>query len=68
MKAHASHCWYLAALAAILMLMPACAREISHTESDKPGLFGEQTHTEDTTYQNPDGTISHEHEQTTVKP
>ena len=48
-------------------VMPACSQEVAHTESDKQGWFGSQKHTEDTTYQNPDGSLSHEHKETTVK-
>ena len=58
----------LAVVATAVTLLAACAQEVSHTESDKPGWFGGRTHSEDTTYKNPDGTISHEHEQTTIKP
>lgn len=32
-----------------------CSSETSHTESDKPGLFGGHKHEETTTYQNPNG-------------
>lgn len=55
-------------LAMALTLLPACSQEISHTESDKPGWFGGRTHTEETTYKNPDGSISHEREQIKVNP
>lgn len=49
-------------------LLGACSQEVSHTESDKPGWFGGQTHKEDTVYRNPDGTISTEHKEETIKP
>ena len=50
------------------LLLAACAKEISHTESDKPGLFGGETHKETTVYRNPDGSISTEHTEQTNKP
>ncbi len=46
----------------------ACSQEVSHTESDKPGWFGGTTHKETTVYQNPDGTVTTEHQEQTVKP
>jgi len=42
-------------------MLAACSQEVSHTESDKPGWFGERKHEETTVYKNPDGTISTEH-------
>jgi hypothetical protein len=36
--------------------------ETSHTETTKQNLLGGQTHEETTTYKNPDGTTSVEHE------
>ncbi|HVT80214.1 MAG TPA: hypothetical protein VHM90_06110, partial [Phycisphaerae bacterium] len=50
-------------LAAVLasVLFAACAQEVSHTESDKPGWFGGSKHEETTVYKNPDGTMSTEH-------
>jgi hypothetical protein len=47
-------------------MFAACSQEISHSESDKQGWFGGTKHTEDTTYKNPDGTISHTHEEVKV--
>ena len=44
----------------------ACAHEISHTESDKPGWFGGRTHQETTVYQNPNGTTSSESSKSTT--
>jgi hypothetical protein len=38
-----------------------CSHETSHTETDKPGLFGGHVHKESSTYQNPNGTTSTEH-------
>lgn len=38
-----------------------CAHEKSHTETDKPGLFGGHKHEETTTYQNPNGSETTEH-------
>jgi len=55
-------------LAGTVTFFPACSQEISHSESDKPGWFGGNKHTEDTTYKNPDGTISHTHEEVKVNP
>jgi hypothetical protein len=46
----------------------ACSQEVSHTESDKPGWFGGETHKETTVYKNPDGTITTEHQEETTKP
>jgi hypothetical protein len=44
-------------------LATGCAREVSHTESDKPGWFGGNTHKETTVYKNPDGTTSVDHKE-----
>ena len=45
-----------------------CAREVSHSESDKPDWFGGgRTRTESTVYQNPDGSISTENSKQTTK-
>jgi len=49
------------------MFLGACSQEISHTESDKHGWFGEQKHEETSVYKNPDGTLSTEHQETRVK-
>jgi hypothetical protein len=57
----------IAAVFGALVLLSGCAQEIAHSESDKRGWFGEQKHTEDTLYKNPDGTLSHEHSETKVK-
>jgi len=43
-------------------------REVAHTESTKQGLMGGQKHTEDTVYQNPDGTLSRQRVETKVNP
>jgi hypothetical protein len=48
-------------------LFAACSKEISHTESDKPGWFGGEKHEETTVYKNPDGTITTEHQEETNK-
>lgn len=57
----------LAATLAIPLAMTAgCSREISHTESDKPGLFGGSKHEETTVYKNADGTTSVEHQKSTT--
>ena len=58
----------VAALTGALLLLGGCAQEVAHTESDKQGWFGTQKHSEDTVYKNADGTISREHQETTVKP
>ena len=42
-------------------------REVTHTENDKTGWFGGQTHEANTVYKNPDGSISIESEATTTK-
>ena len=48
-------------LAVVLAGFSACAREISHTESDKANWFGGgRTRTETTVTQNADGTINAE--------
>ncbi|HWB55234.1 MAG TPA: hypothetical protein VG722_13615 [Tepidisphaeraceae bacterium] len=47
-----------------LVASSGCSHETSHTETDKPGLFGGHVHKESTTYQNPDGTTSTEHSET----
>ena len=39
-----------------------CAREVSHTESNKENLTGGETHRETTVYKNPDGSVSVEKE------
>jgi hypothetical protein len=60
----------LAAMLAIPMAaMSGCSQEVSHSESDKPGWFGGQTHKEETVTKNPDGTTSVKTEkQTTSTP
>ena len=55
-------------LAGTVTFFPACSEEISHQESDKPGWFGGNKHTEDTTYKNPDGSISHTHQEVKTNP
>ena len=44
------------------VLSMGCSHEVSHTEKDKPALLGGHVHEETTTYQNPDGTQTTEHE------
>jgi hypothetical protein len=60
-----------ATLLSLLILLAgfsACAREVSHTESDKPNWFGGgRTHTETTVTQNADGTTSSEHTTQTTR-
>lgn len=59
----------LVAIAALSSaFLAGCSQEVSHTESDKPGWFGGSTHKETTTYRNPDGSISTEHQEETHKP
>jgi hypothetical protein len=49
--------------------MAGCSTEVEHTETDKPNWIGSgRTHTEDTTYRNPDGSYSTEHEKTRTNP
>ena len=55
-----------ATLAIPLAVTSGCAQEVSHTESDKPGLFGGHKHEETTVYKNADGTTSVEHEKQTT--
>jgi len=62
------HRLLFAGIAAAPLLFAACAQEVSHTESDKKGWFGEKKHTEDTLYKNPDGTYSREHQEYKVNP
>ena len=50
----------LAVLSLGVGLLSGCSQEVSHTETDKPRLFGGHTHEESTTYKNPDGTYSTE--------
>ena len=56
----------LLAAAALVALLPACSHEVSHSESDKPNLFGGRTKTETTVTQNPDGSLSTEHSSQTT--
>jgi hypothetical protein len=58
----------IAALALPMALATGCSHEISHTESDKPGWFGGQTHEETTVYKNPDGSLSTSHEKQSTNP
>ena len=68
MKLNTFRTWTLLTLLTLLAGLSACAREISHTESDKPNWFGGgRTRTEATVYQNPDGTISSESSKQTTK-
>ena len=53
----------LAAALALPMIAGACAHEVSHSETDKPGK-----HEETTVYRNPDGSTSVEHEKSTHNP
>jgi hypothetical protein len=47
-----------------LVVSSGCSHETSHTETDKPGLFGGHVHKESSTYQNPNGTTSQENSET----
>jgi ABC-type oligopeptide transport system substrate-binding subunit len=60
--------WCSAAIALPLAFSAGCAKEVAHTESDKPGWFGGRTHEETTVYQNPDGTTSTSHEKVKTGP
>lgn len=56
----------VATLGAILIaggLAVGCSQEVSHSEKDKPNLFGGHTHEESTTYKNPDGSYTTEQSQ-----
>ena len=69
MKTRNRNTFILAATLAIpLAFAFGCAKEVSHSESDKPGWFGGQEHKETTVYKNADGTTSVEHEKKTTKP
>jgi len=67
--------WLGAAILGPLGLAVGCDRagnigtstEVSHTESDKTGWFGGQTHEANTAYKNSDGSSSIETETTTTK-
>jgi len=67
--------WLGAALMSPLALAIGCTQngaigtshEVSHTESDKNGWFGGQTHEANTVYKNSDGSTSIENETTTTK-
>ncbi|MGN6505881.1 MAG: hypothetical protein ACTHM6_09995 [Tepidisphaeraceae bacterium] len=49
-------------LAAPMAVGIGCSHEVAHTETDKPGWFGGNTHEETTVYKNADGTTSVEKE------
>jgi hypothetical protein len=57
-----------ATLAIPLAVTPGCSHEVSHTETDKPGMFGGHKHEETTVYKNADGSTSVEHEKKTSSP
>jgi hypothetical protein len=57
-----------ATLAIPLAVTFGCSHEVSHTESDKQGLFGGTKHEETTVYKNADGTTSVDHEKRTTSP
>jgi hypothetical protein len=54
-------------LLALSLAVTGCSQETSHTESDKPGLFGGRKHEETTVRKNADGTTSVETEKSTTK-
>ena len=58
---------FLLPVAAAALLCASCAQEVSHTESDKPNLFGGETHKETTVYKNPDGTTATEHQEESTR-
>ena len=60
--------WTVLGLFASLAALSACAHEVSHSESDKPGWFGGHTHEETTVYENPDGSRSVSHEKESTNP
>jgi len=63
------HPFMLAAMLAIPLAMTfGCSHEVSHTESDKQGVFGGTKHEETTVYKNADGTTSVEHEKHSTNP
>jgi hypothetical protein len=68
MKRNAVCTWTLLGFLLATAGAAGCAREISHSESDKPDwIGGGRTHTESTVYQNPDGSISTESSRQTTK-
>ena len=68
MKLNTLCTWTLLGLVLATAGVAGCAREISHTESDKPDwIGGGRTRTESTVYQNPDGSVSTESSRQTTK-
>jgi hypothetical protein len=60
--------WTLLTLLILSAGFSACAREVSHTESDKANWFsGGRTRTETTVTQNADGTINSESSKQTTR-
>jgi hypothetical protein len=54
-------------LLAVSLALTGCSQETSHTESDKPGLFGGRKHEETTVKKNADGTTSVETEKSSTR-
>ena len=52
---------------AISGLHLGCREEVAHKETDRPNLTGGRTHEETTTYRNPDGSYTTEHEKEKTK-
>ncbi len=51
-----------------LAFVGGCSDTVEHTESDKPGWFGNsRTHEEKTVKRNPDGTYTTEYEKSKVR-
>lgn len=50
----------LAATMGAGVLAIGCSQEVAHKETDSPNLTGGHTHTESTTYKNPDGSYTTE--------
>ena len=68
MKLYTTCSWTLLALLIMAAGFSACAREVSHTESDKANWFGGgRTRTETTVVQNADGTVSSERSTQTTR-
>jgi hypothetical protein len=68
MKLNSFYTWTLLGLLLVTVSATGCAREVSHSESDKPNWFGGgRTRTESTVYQNPDGTLSTESNKQTTR-
>ncbi len=55
------------ALLSVSLALAGCSRETSHTETDRPGMFGGRKHEETTVKKNADGTTSVETEKSSTR-